>query len=263
MIKLTLEKLFVFGLIIFFFSACSNEKKLVYFQKTKNGSDTVDIAKAYIPKIEPGDILSIYVTSLNPQASSFFNPYSSGSSIGSSTASGGAALSQSSAPDYLVSSIGVIEMPLIGNIKIGGLSTTEANDTIKNRLKPYLTEATVNVKVLNYKISILGEVAKPSIYIIPNEMITLPEAISLAGDLTVFARRDSIMVIRDVNGKKVFGTVNLSSRAIFSSPYYYLHANDLVYVKTGKAKAQTIDKTYQVVPLVLSFLTLVLYIVRR
>ncbi|MBB6110787.1 polysaccharide biosynthesis/export family protein [Mucilaginibacter lappiensis] len=265
MIKNSFLKIFLAIVSVILISSCSNEKKLVYFQKTKGFTDTLDLAKVYIPKIQPGDILSIYVNSLNPEASSFFNPYSVSASSGgtSSASSGSAVLSQSAAPGYLVNSSGVIQLPLIGNLKISGLSTTQASDTIKVLVSKYLKEPTVNVRFLNYRISVLGEVAKPSIYTIPNEMITLPEALSLAGDLTVFARRDSITIVRDMNGKKVFGNVDLRGRDVFNSPYYYLHANDVIYVKTGKAKAQSIDRTYQVIPIVVSLLTLILYIVRR
>ncbi len=266
MIKNSFLKFFLAIVSVILISSCSNEKKLVYFQKTKGFTDTLDLAKVYIPKIQPGDILSIYVNSLNPEASSFFNPYSVSTGSGSSSStpgSGAAVLSQSAAPGYLVNSSGVIQLPLIGNLKISGLSTTQASDTIKVLVSKYLKEPTVNVRFLNYRISVLGEVAKPSIYTIPNEMITLPEALSLAGDLTVFARRDSITIVRDMNGKKVFGNVDLRGRDVFNSPYYYLHANDVIYVKTGKAKAQSIDRTYQVVPIVVSLLTLILYIVRR
>jgi polysaccharide export outer membrane protein len=120
----------------------------------------------------------------------------------------------------------------------------------------------VLVRFLNFKISLLGEVAKPNVYNIPNEMITLPEALSMAGDLTSFARRDSIQIIRDVNGKKEFGYVNLTNRNVFSSPYYYLHANDLVYVKPSKIKARQNDRSFQFVTLGISLLSLIIIIIR-
>ena len=280
MIKRTLQNSLLFGSIIIAFSACIDEKKFAYFQKTSNSSDTIDIAKAYITKIQPGDILSIYVNSLSPEASSFFNPYTPsassdlGSTLGgtpssssSSSATSGSitapALTQSASPGFLVGANGTIEFPLLGTLKISDLSTVQAQDTLKKLLKFYLKEPTVNVRFLNFKISILGEVGKPSVYIIPNERITLPEALSMAGDLTIYARRDNIQIIRDVNGKKEFGTINLTSREVFNSPYYYLHANDVVYVQPAKSKAESTDRTYILIPSLVTLVSAIIVLTRK
>jgi len=173
------------------------------------------------------------------------------------------ALTQSSSPGFLVDASGNIELPLIGVLKVSGLTTVEARDTIKRHLLTYLKEPTVTVRISNYKISVLGEVAKPSVYVIPNEQITLPEALSMAGDLTIFAKRNNVQIIRDVNGKKEFGTINLNSRDVFNSPYYYLHANDVVYVEPGKSKAQVNDRTYILVPSVVSLITAIILLTKN
>jgi polysaccharide biosynthesis/export protein len=188
---------------------------------------------------------------------------SSGSSNGSSSSSaqsGGTpnfspSLTQSSAPGYLVDASGTIEFPLLGTVKIAGLTTSQARDTLINKLKFYLKEPTVNVRFLNYRISVMGEVLHPGVYVIPNETITLPEALSLAGDLTIFGKRENVLVIRDENGKKVFGRIDLNSREVFSSPYYYLHVSDLVYVEPNKGRVAQTDRTYQLLPVVLSALS--------
>ncbi|WP_179415814.1 polysaccharide biosynthesis/export family protein [Mucilaginibacter sp. E4BP6] len=266
MIKLTFKNLLFFGLVVTTFSACINEKKLVYFQKSNNHSDTLELAKAYIPKVQTGDILSIYVSSLNPEASSFFNPYAGTTSTASSAGGSGNSsvqASQTSSTGYLVDPSGIIELPLIGNIKVSGYTTAQVRDTIKTLLKTYLKEPTVLVRFLNFKISILGEVTRPDVYSIPNEMITLPEALSMAGDLTLYARRDSIEIIRDVNGKKEFGYVDLRKRDIFSSPYYYLHANDLIYVKPAKTKAEETDRSIQYVSIGVSLLSILLVVFKK
>lgn len=250
----------VLSALMISFSSCIDQKQFIYFQKNAGQSDTINVAQAYIPKIQPGDILSIYVSSLNPAASSFFNPLSGGTAgVGDNgTASTNLpqnvnpALSQPSASGFLVDADGTFDFPLIGTIKVAGLTTEAAKDTIKNRLKFYLKEPTVSVRFLNYKISVMGEVMHPSVYVIPNERVTLPEAISMAGDLTPFAKHDNILVIRDENGKKQFGRVNLNSRDIFNSPYYYLHSGDLVYVEQGKSKAAQNDPTLRLLPIVLS-----------
>ncbi|HVS93669.1 MAG TPA: hypothetical protein VHE59_16635, partial [Mucilaginibacter sp.] len=118
-------------------------------------------------------------------------------------------------------------------------------------------EPTVNVRFLNYKISVLGEVLHPSVYVIPNESITLPEALSLAGDMTIFGRRDNVLVIRDEEGKKVFGRIDLTTRDVYNSPFYYLHANDVVYVEPSRGRIAQTDKIYQILPIVLSALSFI------
>jgi polysaccharide export outer membrane protein len=142
---------------------------------------------------------------------------------------------------------------------VGGLTTSEARDTIKNKLKvTYLKEPTVSVRFLNYKISVMGEVARPSVYVIPNEKVTLPEALSMAGDLTIYAKRENVLIIRDnAEGKKEFGRVNLNNRDVFTSPYYYLHSGDVIYVEQGKAKAAQNDQAYRILPILLSAVTVI------
>jgi polysaccharide export outer membrane protein len=263
---------YIFPLLIAFLalSSCVQQKQIAYFQKAINQSDTVAVAQAYTPKIQPGDILDIPIGSLNPLASSFFNPYStmpvnqdnngralSSQTGGNSTNTVSPVLSQSSAPGYLVDQAGNIEMTLIGTIKIAGLTTSAARDTLKAHLKLYLKEPTVNVRFLNYRISVMGEVLRPSVYVIPNETITLPEALSLAGDMTIYGVRDDVLVIRDQDGKKVFGHVNLNTRDVYTSPFYYLHANDVVYVTPGKGKIAQSDRTYQILPIILSALSFI------
>jgi len=107
----------------------------------------------------------------------------------------------------------------------------------------------------------MGEVTKPSVYVIPNERITLPEAISMAGDLTIFGRRDNVLIMRDIDGKKEFGRINLNSREIYNSPYYYLHNNDVIYVEPGKGRRAQSDRIYQILPVLLSGLSLLTVII--
>ena len=278
-----MKKNFYYNIFLFLsfitITSCVNQKQIAYFQKGPNQSDTIAVAKAYIPKIQPGDILDIKIGSLNAAASSFFNPYSSvlstidNASSGAVSGISGATSSgispgsgQISAPGFLVDSAGTIEMPIIGTLKTAGLNTSELRELIKSRLTKYLKEPTVNVRFLNYKISVMGEVARPSVYVIPNERITLPEALSMAGDLTIFGKRENVLVVRDDNGKKEFGRVNLTSRDVYTSPFYYLHANDVVYVEPGKGKVAQTDKVYQILPVLLSalsFLTIIIEYSRR
>ncbi|MEB0261770.1 MULTISPECIES: polysaccharide biosynthesis/export family protein [unclassified Mucilaginibacter] len=249
--------------VISVLTSCVSRKQIAYFQKGIGQMDTIAVAEAYIPKIQPADILAINIGSLNPMASSFFNPYSSLPTSPNTDANsvtqipGSNTSTQNVAPGLLVDPAGNIELPLVGSIKVAGLNTSEARDLIKERLKTYLKEPTVNVRFLNYKISVMGEVARPSVYVIPNEKITLPEALSMAGDLTIFANRGNVLIIRDNDGRKEFGTVNLSTRELYTSPYYYLHTNDVVYVEPGKGKIAQSDKVYQILPVLLSALSFI------
>jgi polysaccharide biosynthesis/export protein len=257
------QYVFLCAVVLFCLSSCVQQKQIAYFQKELNQSDTIAVAQVYIPKIQPGDILYIPIGSLNPIASSFFNPFSTmsvttdntPSTQSSASVNSAPVLSQTVAPGYLVDAEGKIEIPLLGVIKIAGLTTSQARDTIKNRLKFYVKEPTVNVRFLNYKVSVMGEVARPSVYVIPNETITLPEALSLAGDMTIYGKRDNVLVIRDANGKKEFGRVNLNTRDVYNSPYYYLHSNDVVYVEPNGGRIAQTDKTYQILPILLSALS--------
>ncbi|HTE01141.1 MAG TPA: polysaccharide biosynthesis/export family protein [Mucilaginibacter sp.] len=270
------QNIFLFLSLLTFLTSCVDQKQIAYFQKGINQSDTIAVAKAFVPKIQPGDILAVPIGSLNPLASSFFNPFSTtpvtndNSPNGTAAAAGSSAtapsLVQSTAPGLLVDAAGNIELPLIGSVQVVGLTTTEAKELIKNKLKVYLKEPTVNVRFLNYKISVLGEVLHPSVYVIPNESITLPEALGLAGDMTIYGKRDNVLIIRDENGKKEFGRVDLTTRDVYTSPFYYLHANDVVYVEPSKGRIAQSDKTYQILPIVLSalsFISIILVYTKR
>ncbi|WCT13827.1 polysaccharide biosynthesis/export family protein [Mucilaginibacter jinjuensis] len=246
-------------------SSCFNEKKITYFQKgAQGGKDTISVAQMYVPKIAEGDILSIYINSLSIEASSFFNPYSASttSSESSSSGTGSPGLSQTASPGFLVDVNGNITLPILGEVPVRGLTIVDAQNVIKKRVAVYLKDPTVSVRFLNYRVSVLGEVNKPGVYVIPNESTTLPEAITMAGDLTTFAKRNDIQIIRDVDGKKEFGEIDFTTRDVFSSKYYYLHANDIIYVKAGKSKVAQSDITLRILPLVIAALSVIIVLIK-
>jgi polysaccharide export outer membrane protein len=217
----------------------------------------------YTPLIKPGDVLSIQVNSLNAEAATFFNPYTpmvatNGRTIQPTNTSGLPEMS-----GYLVSPAGEIELPLIGLVKVDGLTISQIREKVREKLKTYLKEPTVNIRNLNFRISVLGEVVRPSLFTIPNDQITLIEAISLAGDATIYGRRDNVLVVREENGQKTFSRLDITKRNLFRSPYYYLHPNDIVYVEPGKVRASSANQFYQVIPAILSALSLVAIIVTR
>ena len=166
-------------------------------------------------------------------------------------------------PGYLVNEDGQIELPLIGKQTIQNLTNAQAAAAIRQKLLDYLKEPTVNVRNLNFQISISGEVARPSLFSIPNEQISLPAALGLAGDITIYGRRDNVLIIREENGQRTFTRLDLTKRDVFQSPYYYLRPNDIVYVEPGKSRVANADRTYQVLPIILSALSFIAIIVSR
>jgi len=249
--------LLLVGLLSVLIVSCRSRQEVVYFQPTLTDSNSTEkiATSAYLAKIQSGDILGVLVGSLSPEASAMFNPYQSAPI--NPTQQTTANTAPAAAIGYLVNENGEIVLPLIGKLLVSGLSTSAAAELITKKLdEKYLQQPTVNVRILNFKITVLGEVSRPSVYTIPNEKITLPEAIGLAGDLTIYGQRDNIQIIRVVNGKKVFGRVNLTNRSVFNSPYYYLEPNDVVYVEPTSGRIGSSDRTQQLLPVFISGLSL-------
>ena len=139
-------------------------------------------------------------------------------------------------PGYYVDSDGVIEFPAIGKLKVGGMKRMEATRLIGQKLQPFLKDATVIVRIQNYKVSVLGEVKNPGTFTIPNEKITIVEAIGIAGDLLITGERCNISVFREENGSRKEYSIDLTSKSLFGSPVFYLEQNDVVYVRPNRAK---------------------------
>jgi polysaccharide export outer membrane protein len=245
--------------------SCVQTKQLAYFQGQSTQLDTLTIAGRYVPTIQPGDVLSVQVSSLNPEASSFFNPYMSLAIAdrGSMPMAPTIATPLPAQSGYLVDNAGTIELPVLGKVNVAGQTASQVKDRLRESLKEYLKEPTVNIRNLNFRISVMGEVLRPSLFTIPNEQITLLEALSLAGDVTIYGRRENVLLIREENGKRTFNRIDLTRRDLFSSPYYYLHPNDVVYVEPGKARAATADRTNQLLPIALSALSFLAIIASR
>ena len=164
---------------------------------------------------------------------------------------------------YLVDVNGFIEMPLIGRIKVAGLTTQIAKDTITHRLDNFLQNPSVRIYFENFRVTILGEVSKPGVYNVTNEKLSIPEAIGLAGDLSIFGNRKNIMLIREINGEKNFISIDITSRDLFNSPYYYLHSNDVIYVEPTSGKVSSSDNFFRIAPFIVSMVTLVAVLALR
>ncbi|GAB3264815.1 polysaccharide biosynthesis/export family protein [Larkinella harenae] len=246
-----------FCIVAIGFSSCISQKQITYFQTPTPDSTVVaeTITNRFTPTIQPNDILSINVNSLNPEASAFFNPFTGMDRVATFQTFQGQ-VPVTSAIGYLVDSAGTIQLPMVGKIKVSGLTSVAARDVIQEKLKNYLKEPTVAVRFLNFKVSVLGEVVRPSMFSIPNEQMTITEALSLAGDITIYGRRDNVLIIRETNGKREFGRINMNQRDLFKSAYYYLHPNDVVYVEPGRARVASSDNFYRIAPLIISTLSI-------
>jgi polysaccharide export outer membrane protein len=209
-------------------------------------SDTIDTAKLmklYDARIQPKDMLTITVSSEEPEAAAPYNL----TVATSQTALLRSVTTQPTLQTYLVDNDGYIDFPTLGHLHIGGMTKTEAETMIRERLTPNFKKAPiVNVRMVNYKISVLGEVLRPNSYTISNEKVNVFEALALAGDLTIYGKRDNITVIREKDGKREDGTVDLTSREIFNSPYYYVQQSDVIYVEPNDRRKRqgTQDLTY-------------------
>lgn len=241
-------------------SSCADTKKITYFGNIEEGIITSSTANLE-PVIQKSDILSITVTSPNPEATVMFNAPNMALPNSTSAQAGNYA----PAAGYLVNQDGYIEFPSLGKILAAGLTKQRLKDDITTALldKKLLVDPIVTVRYLNYRVTVLGEVAKPTVVTVPNEKISILEAIGLAGDLTIFGKRENVLLIREEKGTKIVKRINLNSSDIISSPYYYLKSNDVVYVEPNTTKIAQASRTQQLLPSILSGLSFIAIILTR
>ena len=217
------------------FVSCKTPHSITYFQDTKNGTKIRSIisdSSSYEITIRPADLLTIAVSSIDPNAVAIFNlPATTYLTPGNTELSTTPVMQT-----YLVDNHGNIDFPVLGRIKASGLTRIELADYIKEKVKVYVKEPLVNVQIINFKISVLGEVNAPGTKSVSGERITILDAISLAGDLTINGMRNNALLIRENGMKKDFYRFDLTSSDLFSSPYFYLKQNDIIYIEPNEAK---------------------------
>ena len=242
-----------FALLVLVFSSCSTPKNMVYFSDTESFMGR-EIANSYINTIQKDDLLSITVESKTPELAVPFNQI---------VATANSASLKNREYGYLVNSEGNIVFPILGRMKVEGLKYSELSSIIEQRIMDggYINDPTVNVRLLNYKIAVLGEVKTPGVKTIESERITLFDALSLAGDLTIYGKRENISIIREENGVRELARVDISSGDIFTSPYYYLHPNDIVYVEPNKKQQRQSTSNQYLLPSILSGTSLLVTII--
>ncbi len=248
------------------FTSCVNTKQAAYFNNL-NDTTLAAVKVDFEPVIQKNDILQINVSAANPQEAMMYNLPNT-YSPGANTAPGNVTMAPAAGnpvAGYLVNQQGTIEFPVLGTIKADGLTKTALTDTIRRRLvdRKLLVDPVVSIRFLNYRVTVLGEVARPTVVNVSSEKISILEALGMAGDITIYGKKENVLLIREQDGVRTTRRLNLNDASMLGSPYFYLKPNDIVYVEPSKAKVATTSKANTVIPIVLSALSLVVILVDR
>jgi len=228
--------LIVLGLAV---SSCGSSKKIVYLQPSANSDSLLAKAGLHDTRIKPKDVLSISVASSEPEASKNYNLFTPQTV---DIAAANSLYSQPTLQSYLVSTDGTIDFPSLGKLKVVGLTRAELETVLQQKLKSAFTneKPIITIRFVNFSVNVLGEVSRPGMFTTTNDRLTILDAIALAGDLTIYGKRDNIKIIREnADGSKKIIYLNLNDENIVVSPGYYLEQNDVVYVEPNKVKARS------------------------
>lgn len=225
---------FLFALLFF---SCASKKDLVYYQNI-DGLASSGPSSSYEIKIQPDDLLMIIVSAADAESAIPFNLSTVNLPATMNSNSGGmiSAMGQQTMQSYLVDAAGSIDFPVLGKLKVGGLSRTEVMQLLETQISKYIKSPIINLRLMNFKVSVQGEVTIPGTYTIPSDRVTLIEALSMAKDLTLYGKRDNILIIREVGGVKSYNRVDITKADFINSPFYYLAQNDVVYVEPNKTR---------------------------
>ncbi len=220
-------------LISFVCTSCVSKKKLLYLQDIEQIVDNPANTN-YNIKLRGNDLITINVSALNAEAAMPFNlPVVTIPSLN------GVVQNTQQLQTYLIGVDGTIEFPLVGTVSLTGLTRTEATEKIKGLVSKYVKDPIINIRILNFKVSVLGEVQRPGAFTINDERITILEALGLAGDMTIFGDRKNVKIIREVDGVKSYGELDFTSSSVITSPFYYLQQNDVIIVSPNQAQIQS------------------------
>jgi len=245
-----LYKFVLLFLALITISSCVSKKAMIYFQNDETISN--ELHKNYAPKIQTDDILNITVSAREPDAVIAYNLYQGGQ------------ITATKPITYLVDNQGDITFPELGKIRVSGMTTNELKEDLIGRLKVYITNPIVTIRLENFRVSILGEVKSPGPYNLENEKVSIPEALAMAGDLTIQGKRKNILLLRTTGDKVESIRLDLTDKSLFKSPYFYLAQNDIVYVEPNKAKVNSsaIGTTSSLISIASALLSLVLILTR-
>ena len=217
--------------ILLVFSSCVSRKNMVYFENVEQLRKSVESRTGDNLEIQPDDELTIRVTAPEQEAAI---PFNLTKSIGSQIGMGGNVELET----YLVSDEGTIKFPIIGKVEVKGLTSIELAEKITGLIDEYVQDPLVNVRILNFQITVLGEVNKPGTFSIDDDHIDLAKAIAMAGDLTIYGKRENILIMGEENGEKTYAYLDLTDASVVNSPYYNLRQNDVIYVEPKSSKLQ-------------------------
>ncbi len=234
-------------LSMFFGISCTSSKKITYFKGALDTDSRAILGRVEAP-YQKGDILNISVSSLNPKFDVVYNKIDNNVTKG-----------------YLINEDGNIQMPKLGNVSAAGLTKKQLIEKVASLIvaQNEILNPIVEIRHLNFEVTVLGEVNNPSVITVPSEQISLVKAVGLAGDLTIFGKRENILLIREENGYRSTQHVNINSADFLSSEYYYLKPNDVVYVEPNKTKIASTDRSQQIIPVVLSGISILILVLDR
>lgn len=217
---------FLTGILLLLVS-CVAKEKVLYLQQTASVNSLI----SYEPVLQPDDVVMITVSSENPEVAAPYNL-----NVISLQGATENAVGTQRIQTYILDKAGKIDFPILGSVVLGGLTKTEAVATLKGLLKDHVSDAVVNLRILNFKVTVLGEVQKPGTYTVSSERITLLEAIGMSGDMTIYGNRKNVLLIREKNGTKTTERIDLTKSDFLNSSSYYLSQNDVVYVEPNKTR---------------------------
>ena len=218
-------------LALIFISSCASREEIAYFQDEPIQNGIENLNANFEIRFKPDDLLTIDVSALDPEVAKPFNLPAVSYNASVINAQGNLKMQT-----YLIDGDGNIEFPVLGTLKLGGLSRSEANVFMKEKLAEYIKNPIVNIRLANFTVTVLGEVNRPGTFTVQDEKISLTEALGLAGDLTIYGKRDNVFLIREVGGEKRYATFDLTSINVVNSANYYLTQNDVIYVEPNNAK---------------------------
>jgi len=230
-------------------TSCVTYDPLLNFEEGVPTPTTEDILNQMELRIQPEDLLKIDVYSANPEAVAAFNLQQVGGqqqmNMQQLGLQGMGTNNLEFFMGYFVNQEGAVDLPYLGSVDVVGLTLAQAKNKIADQLKRYVTDAVVNIRFLNFKVTILGEVNRPGAVRLSNKRVTLLEAIGIAGDLTPYANREEVLIVREVRGERTYARLNLQDYDIFESPYFYLQQNDVVYVEPLRSRIATVADPVQ------------------
>lgn len=243
-----MKKVLLLILAVACLTSCATKKEILYFQD----SETLDqqaISQTFEPIIEPNDILHITISSMDSEV---VKPFQKESGLENNAGANNLSLR-----GYLVDSEGTIQFPGVGSVSVAGKTRATIEADLKTALMEFVKEVVVDVRIINFKITVLGEVNNPGVFTVEDERVTIPQAIGLAGDFSEDGSRSDVTVIREIDGKRRVARIDFTNSDLFDSPFYFLKQNDIVYVEPslkGVKKSGFIPD----IPALLSLFTIVL-----